>query len=46
MPKESINRKAKKEIKSNVNSLEGLSREDQLKKLEDYVYMVKVYKAR
>jgi serine protease Do len=46
MPKESINRRAKKEIKSNVNSLEGLSREDQLKKLEDYVYMVKVYKAR
>ncbi|UYQ93940.1 serine protease [Chitinophaga horti] len=43
MPKESINQKAKKEIKSNVCALDGLSREDQLKKLEDYVYMVKVY---
>ncbi|WP_295118139.1 serine protease [uncultured Chitinophaga sp.] len=45
MPKESISKKGKKDIKSNTASLEGLNREDQLKKLEDYVYMVKVYKA-
>jgi serine protease Do len=45
MPKESISKKGKKDIKSNTASLEGLNREDQIKKLEDYVYMVKVYKA-
>lgn len=40
MPKDNVNKKGPKLV---LNTLDGLVREDQIKKLEDYVYMVKVY---